>query len=123
VANFKALIHKKHADRKSGHAGQGGQGGGHQHHDYKWAPAQKHENNKHMIDGKPMCWLHFCKHWIPDNKAGKQAHVTAKKNDNEKETEPVSEDTNTTNDRVLMANKFKQLQATFTVFSNNMLNN
>jgi hypothetical protein len=52
--------------------------------------------------------LHYCKRWIPDTKAnaGKQANLASIKRFKQ-----------------LMANKFKQLQTTFTTFSNAMMNN
>jgi hypothetical protein len=121
AANFKTQIRKKQEDRKSG-------GGGNKHDgkNAKWAAPQKHENNKRMIDGKPMYWLHHRKRWIPDAKAnaGKQAHLASKKKETERETPPdsVPAETGSTADKVLMANKFKQLQATFTAFSNDMMN-
>jgi hypothetical protein len=130
AANFGVLIHKKQEDRKGGTGG--GQGGGNKHHDgktNKWAPPQKSENNKGVIDGKPMYWLHYRNCWILDakgaNAGGKQAHLASKKKETERETTTISvpEDASSTHDQVLMANKFKQLQVTFPTFSNDILNN
>jgi hypothetical protein len=114
--DFMAKVHKKQSDRTKRNGGS---------KDDKWSPALPHESNKRVIDGKPMFYMKFRKRWVPDKAhAGKEANLANKKKKKVvEETLPASPDaTESEPDCVLLANKFKQLQATFTAFSNDLLN-
>jgi hypothetical protein len=113
AAEFKVMLRKKFAARK---------GGGDKHDkENKWAAPQSHENNKRTIDGKPMFYLRFRKRWVPDKGPKPGANLASKKKKVVEEVDPP-EKVKSDSDKVLMANRFKQMQATFTAFSNDMLN-
>jgi hypothetical protein len=59
AAKFMAEVHKKQSERNN-------HGGGGRDKDSKWPPATSKEQNKRVIDGKPMFWMHFRKRWVPD---------------------------------------------------------
>jgi hypothetical protein len=121
AAEFKVMLRKKFASRKN----SGGGGGDKSSADAKWAAPQSHENNRRTIDGKPMFYLRFRKRWVPDTGTKPSAHLSTKKKKKaveEAAPPPAAATSGSDPDRVLMANRFKQMQATFTAFSNDMLN-
>ena len=93
----------------------------------KWAAPLPHENNRRSIDGKPMFYLRSKKRWVPDRDtvgakpAANVATKTKKKKKKAEEAPAEEADDDAEPDRVHMANRFKQLQATFTALSNDML--
>ena len=68
-----------------------------------------------------MFYLRFRKRWVPDKGPKLGVNLASKKKKVVEEVDPP-EKVESESDKVLMANRFKQMQATFTAFSNDMLN-